>query len=389
MRTEPTVAADPSAPLDSDDDEHAPFVGGASGDVEMRPLSSARDADDDDDEEDEDDDGRVLPYPCARRVADNPALSVATACMGVVALALNLRLWTGGRASRGWRSFAAGGSGPPRHSHDDAGPRVPRRKNRTRGGGWFRHAAFPAEDLLGIAADGRGGGSSAAAAAPPPYDLADFRYQEASSGRNRTLLYWEEVVEAATAVPGGEEIRAVAPGADPWANLSAWGPCYPRALPEPRHGGRSLLRNLPRNWTDIVQSNAGRRAGDDDGIVYPSYPRYHHGNLGRPSSAAARFEGLCRPGFLIIGQGKCGTSSLYYYLAGHPRVLPAKKKQIHYFIYYRSKSLEWYYGHFPAIESFLGRGALMTGEASPGYMPYPDVRFHIKQIRNIKVNILT
>ena len=28
---------------------------------------------------------------------------------------------------------------------------------------------------------------------------------------------------------------------------------------------------------------------------------------------------------------------------------------------------------FPTIESFLGRGALMTGEASPGYMPYPSV----------------
>ena len=98
-----------------------------------------------------------------------------------------------------------------------AAPALPRRRPASPAaeepdawGGWFRHAAFPAEDLLGIAADGRGGGSSAAAAAPPPYDLADFRYQEASSGRNRALLYWEEVVEAATAVPGGEENRAAA-----------------------------------------------------------------------------------------------------------------------------------------------------------------------------------
>ena len=42
-------------------------------------------------------------------------------------------------------------------------------------------------------------------------------------------------------------------------------------------------------------------------------------------------SGYCRPGFLIIGQGKCGTSSLYHYLVGHPRVLPANEKQIHYF----------------------------------------------------------
>ena len=41
--------------------------------------------------------------------------------------------------------------------------------------------------------------------------------------------------------------------------------------------------------------------------------------------------GLCRPGFIILGAGKCGTSSLYHYLIGHPRVLPAAEKQIHYF----------------------------------------------------------
>merc|ERR1719203_1628053 len=110
---------------------------------------------------------------------------------------------------------------------------------------------------------------------------------------------------------------------------------------------------------------------DDDTIVYSAYQPHYRRRPGSPSPG--RLGGLCRPGFLIIGQGKCGTSSLYHYLAGHPRVLPAKKKQIHYFVYHASRPLEWYYGHFPTIESFLGRGALMTGEASPGYMPYPGV----------------
>lgn len=45
-----------------------------------------------------------------------------------------------------------------------------------------------------------------------------------------------------------------------------------------------------------------------------------------------RQDGTCRPGFIIIGAGKCGTSSLYHYLMGHPRVAPAYEKQIHYFI---------------------------------------------------------
>jgi hypothetical protein len=30
-------------------------------------------------------------------------------------------------------------------------------------------------------------------------------------------------------------------------------------------------------------------------------------------------SGLCRPSFLIIGAGKCGTSSVYYYLQDHPQ----------------------------------------------------------------------
>lgn len=35
--------------------------------------------------------------------------------------------------------------------------------------------------------------------------------------------------------------------------------------------------------------------------------------------------------------------------------------------------MKWYLAHFPTATSFLAQGALVTGEASPGYMPYPDV----------------
>jgi hypothetical protein len=35
--------------------------------------------------------------------------------------------------------------------------------------------------------------------------------------------------------------------------------------------------------------------------------------------------------------------------------------------------MKWYLQHFPTTTSFLSSGALMTGEASPGYLPYPDV----------------
>jgi len=106
-----------------------------------------------------------------------------------------------------------------------------------------------------------------------------------------------------------------------------------------------------------------------------SEPRYHKApsRFGTSKVVGESLAGYCRPGFIIIGAGKCATSSLYHYLVGHPRVLPANQKQIHYFKYYSKYNMEWYLGHFPTTESFLSSGALMTGEASPGYLPYPDV----------------
>jgi hypothetical protein len=60
-------------------------------------------------------------------------------------------------------------------------------------------------------------------------------------------------------------------------------------------------------------------------------------------------------------------------------VLPASMKQIHYFKYYPDHPLKWYFSHFPTATSFLSSGALITGEASPGYLPYPDVAAMVRQ----------
>lgn len=63
------------------------------------------------------------------------------------------------------------------------------------------------------------------------------------------------------------------------------------------------------NRTDVTLFNEGLIRGDD----------------------AQDLHGFCRPGFIIIGAGKAGTSSLYHYITSHPRVLGASQKQIHYF----------------------------------------------------------
>jgi hypothetical protein len=143
--------------------------------------------------------------------------------------------------------------------------------------------------------------------------------------------------------------------------VDVWGPCFP-----PKQG---------IDWTNLSC------VANKSGIQYDQQK-----NAIIHMEDITSYSNFCRPGFLIIGQGKCGTSSLYHYLVEHPRVLPASEKQIHYFKYYPNYSLKWYMGHFATTASFMASGALMTGEASPGYLPYPNVVKLVEQkMRGTKI----
>lgn len=70
------------------------------------------------------------------------------------------------------------------------------------------------------------------------------------------------------------------------------------------------------------------------------------------------------PNFIIIGSQRCGTTSLYTYLAQHPQILTPIKKEMDFFSWHFDRGIDWYLAHFPPIpagEQFL------TGEASPSY----------------------
>ena len=138
-----------------------------------------------------------------------------------------------------------------------------------------------------------------------------------------------------------------------------WGPCYPP--------NQSIQR--PINWDKLIQENANETLEEQMSAI-SDITLWKRNNSPENDKDLSN---LCRPGFIIIGAGKCGTSSLYHYLIGHPRIYPAIKKQIHYFKYYPNYPMKWYLSHFPTAKTFLASGSLMTGEASPGYMPYPDV----------------
>ena len=76
------------------------------------------------------------------------------------------------------------------------------------------------------------------------------------------------------------------------------------------------------------------------------------------------------PDFLIVGAQKCGTSSLYHLLGGHPHVEPSKRKEIHYFDVNFAKGSDWYRAFFAAPDRREGRRVL-TGESSPYYLFHP------------------
>ena len=136
------------------------------------------------------------------------------------------------------------------------------------------------------------------------------------------------------------------------------GPCY---LPLLQQDMDSI------DWQSLINKNYNSPHSQRN-ITFPlPYILHKHHNTFHQEEQT-NLENYCRPGFIIIGAGKCGTSSLYHYLVGHNRVVPSKQKQIHYFKYFPNRPMSWYLSHFYSTEDFLSSGALMTGEASPGYL---------------------
>jgi hypothetical protein len=86
---------------------------------------------------------------------------------------------------------------------------------------------------------------------------------------------------------------------------------------------------------------------------------------------AGESESGALPGFLIIGAQKCGTTSLYDLLTRHPHVERAALKEVHYFDHHFDKGIEWYRLQFP-LPKRKGQRKLITGEATPNYLFYPD-----------------
>lgn len=96
------------------------------------------------------------------------------------------------------------------------------------------------------------------------------------------------------------------------------------------------------------------------------------------------------PNFLIIGETKCGTTSLYDNLIQHPQILPSLGngentlidatvplgvKEVRFFDKYYNKGWDWYRSCFPECPE-----GCLTGEASPTYFARPTAMKRIVEV---------
>lgn len=97
------------------------------------------------------------------------------------------------------------------------------------------------------------------------------------------------------------------------------------------------------------------------------------------------------PDWVIVGAPRSGTSSLYVWLSSHPQVIPAFRKETHFFDDNHQRGPDYYRAYFP-LQSALSRGvagSMTTGEATPNYLVHPLVpRRFAQMIPNAKVIVM-
>lgn len=101
--------------------------------------------------------------------------------------------------------------------------------------------------------------------------------------------------------------------------------------------------------------------------VTPLRPRTIDKRLQRPRSfylrrATSFLRGL--PDFIVIGEMKCATSSLFSALGDHPAINPPIRKETHFFTKGYHLGESWYRAHFPRRRTAGSK----IGEATPDYL---------------------
>ena len=108
---------------------------------------------------------------------------------------------------------------------------------------------------------------------------------------------------------------------------------------------------------------------------HPTRGRARARRAAGPAVVASRrwnAHGRVLPDFVVLGAQKSGTTTLYTQLATHPAVIPALRKEVHYFDA-PPRPIEWYRAVLPAAsrgdrDARRASGTALTGEATPFYL---------------------
>jgi hypothetical protein len=98
-----------------------------------------------------------------------------------------------------------------------------------------------------------------------------------------------------------------------------------------------------------------------------------------------------KPSFIIIGAQRAGTTSLYNYLCEHPAILPARRKEVHFFNRNFAHGTQWYWAQFPAWIEHRDRWGkrTLTGESTPAYVFHPLAAQRVRQtLPDVKLIVL-
>ena len=90
-----------------------------------------------------------------------------------------------------------------------------------------------------------------------------------------------------------------------------------------------------------------------------------------------QLEPANKPDFIVIGTQKGGTTSLYYYLAKHPQIMPSLIKEIDFWSTKYHRGIDWYLAHFPPV---LNDQNILTGEATPSYLDHWETAERLYQV---------
>ena len=125
------------------------------------------------------------------------------------------------------------------------------------------------------------------------------------------------------------------------------------------------------------------------------YPNTYAGRLSKRSLfRSLTSNSRILPDFIIIGESKCGTTSLYNYMIQHPAIKPALTKEINFFNWSYDKPQNWYNAHFPTkfkkkFSKNVFKKPFLTGEATPLYLFNSQVpKRMFKIIPNVKIIIV-